>query len=86
MFFVLFSETFEINGNELTGPEKIDFDTDMPEMSELTVSFWVKLSGKKLNIPWIYFRSDVGLSLDFKNSEHEADIPSGIDFTVSISR
>lgn len=74
-------ETFEINGNELTGPKMIDFDTDMPGMSELTVSFWVKLSGTKVSTPGIYFHSDVSLSLKFVVYE---DSPPGMGFRVCL--
>jgi len=72
-------ESFEINGNELTGPKEIDFDTDMPRMSELTVSFWVQLSGTKVPTPGIYFYSDARIYLDFVEYEHS---PSGLAFRV----
>lgn len=78
--FVLVSETFEINGNELTGPMEIDFDTEMPGMTELTVSFWVQLSGTMFSSPGIYIKSDTRqMSLRFLESETS---PSGIEFKV----
>lgn len=73
------SETFEINGNELTGPKDIKFDTDMPGMSELTVSFWVKLSGTKDSNPAIHLSSEPFISLRFGN------IGFGFDFRVLTS-
>lgn len=78
--FVLVSETFEINGKELTGPRKIDFDTDMPGMTDLTVSFWVQLSSTKVPTPGIYIYSDTR-SMSLKFVEHKTS-RSGIGFRV----
>ena len=59
---------------------EIDFDTEMPEMTELTVSFWVQLSGTKVPTPGIYIKSGTReMSLRFLDRETS---PSGIEFTV----
>ncbi|XP_068693345.1 uncharacterized protein [Montipora foliosa] len=78
-------ETFEINGNGFDTKQKIDFDTDMPGMSEYTMSFWVELSGsgtkEQTRSPGIYYLSDTEYTrMHFADNK---DSESGLAFTIS---
>ena len=60
----------------------IDFDKEMPGMTELTVSFWVQLSGTTVATPGIYIKSETReMSLRFVERETS---PSGIEFRVQM--